>query len=177
MWDKDGAGEIYCPDICPYNSCQYFPYNTSTLSALQWRPGNPTMLPRQDYVPCAHQVQHYLPPAYLTILIESDEGQIEKALNTRMFRCCLFSRATNVTLSQCPFLSRKCLLQSSLWEVSLSVSKDKLLGTSKPESIICGQCLNFPTEPINIPERHKNVDLGKCCISLKKCKVHTRHAF
>ena len=39
VWDKDGAGEIYCPDICPYNTCppvQYFHYNTSTLSALQW---------------------------------------------------------------------------------------------------------------------------------------------
>ena len=34
VWDKDGPGEIYCPDICPYNSCpavQYFPYNTSTM--------------------------------------------------------------------------------------------------------------------------------------------------
>lgn len=44
-----------------------------------------------------------LPAAYLPILIESDEGQIEKALNTRMFRSYLYSRATNVTLSQCPF--------------------------------------------------------------------------
>ena len=36
VWDKDGPGEIYCPDICPYNSCpavQYFPYNTSTMAS------------------------------------------------------------------------------------------------------------------------------------------------
>ena len=39
VWDKDGAGEIYCPDISRYNSCPAGastpPYNTSTLSALQ----------------------------------------------------------------------------------------------------------------------------------------------
>ena len=48
-----------------------------------------TMPPWLDYVPCAH-------PA---ILIESDEGQIEKALNTRMFRSRLYGPAPNVTLS------------------------------------------------------------------------------
>ena len=50
------------------------------------------MPPWLDYVPCAH-------PA---ILIESDEGQIEKALNTRMFRSRLYGPAPNVTLSRKP---------------------------------------------------------------------------
>ena len=127
VWDKDGAGEIYCPDICPYNSCpavQYFPYNTSTLSTLQ-RPA--TLQCSRGYIMCLVPTTvcppHYI-PAYLTILIESDEGQIEKALNTRMFRCCLFNRATNVTLSCCP-------MPFPVNEMPFTI---KLLGTSAPSA-------------------------------------------
>ena len=59
-----------------------------------------------------------------------------------------------MTLSQCPFPSRKCLLQSSLWEVSVHI--DKLLGTTAgPESISCGQSLHFPTKPIYLRETWK----------------------
>ena len=86
VWDKDGPGEIYCPDICPYNSCpavQYFPYNTSTMASEL--PYNASAARLCALCP----PRTTLPAAYLPILIESDEGQIEKALNTRMFRCCL----------------------------------------------------------------------------------------
>ena len=86
VWDKDGPGEIYCPDICPYNSCpavQYFPYNTSTMASEL--PYNAPAARLCALCP----PRTTLPAAYLPILIESDEGQIEKALNTRMFRCCL----------------------------------------------------------------------------------------
>ena len=115
------------PQHCPPYNRRLLPYNASVARL------------------CALCLPHYLPDAYLPILIESDEGQIEKALNTRMFRCYLYSPATNVTLSRCPFLCRKCLLQSSLWEVSPPVHTDKLLGTS--ESIICDQHLDFSTKP------------------------------
>ena len=72
------------------------------------------MPPWLDYVPCAH-------PA---ILIESDEGQIEKALNTRMFRSRLYGPAPNVTLSRKP-------MPFPVQEMPFTI---KLLGTSAPSA-------------------------------------------
>ena len=40
--------------------------STSPTTPQQWRQSYPTMLRRQDYVPCARHVPHYLPPISLS---------------------------------------------------------------------------------------------------------------
>ena len=122
----------YTAQISVPTTVQYFSYNTSTLSTLQRRLPYNALAARlcalcppvyHSVVPTTVCPPHYI-PAYLTILIESDEGQIEKALNTRMFRCCLFNRATNVTLSCCP-------MPFPVNEMPFTI---KLLGTSAPSA-------------------------------------------
>ena len=135
----------------------------------------PTMLPRLDYLPCAYHTT--CPDAYLPILIESDEGQIEKALNTRMFRCHLYSPATNVTLSRCPFLWRKCLLQSSLWEVSPQCTQTNYLGLQR--ALFVANILTFPLNPYKTQKCKCGIvyiRYDHCWISLKSTRTHI-HAF
>ena len=40
VWDKDGAGEIYCPDISSYNSCAFSPTTPQQWSEVVVAPYN-----------------------------------------------------------------------------------------------------------------------------------------
>ena len=145
----------------------FFPYNTSTLS---------TPLP---YNASVARLCALCPSRYLDRIWLGTNWKSPKYAHVPIRR--LFCRgATNVTLSQCPLLWRKCLLQSSLWEVPplpLPVHIDKLLWTTGPESVICGQHLYFSTKKTSQTWKWncgimKSVEYQNMFNPAKKCKVN-----
>ena len=154
VWDKDGAGEIYCPDICPYNSPVLFLQHLNIVHPT--KAGYPTMLWRLDYVPCAHhsvpttlhsRLSHYLDRiwrgtnwkspkyAHVPMLPFQPSNQCDTILLPDALSCERNAFYNQAFGNQCPQCTEtNCLgLQKALFVVNVSISPSNpyILDTQK----------------------------------------------
>lgn len=154
MGQERYTAQISVPTTVVHRPAQYFPYNTSTMVSAtpQCFGGKIMCLVPTTTLPAAR-----LSP-YLDRIWRGTNWKSPKYAHVPILPLQSSNQCDTIPMpfpvKEMPFTIKP------LGSVS-PVHTDKLLGTTGPESIICAQCLDFPTNPIYISERHDNVVLGK----------------